>query len=185
METIDGRARLLAELDAYAPQTPRERAMLVTLRAFVAEHAGCFERTHAAGHVTGSAWIVDPSRRSVLLVHHRKLGRWLQPGGHADGDPDVRAVALREAIEETGLRTLEPATNGIFDIDVHAIPERGDEAAHLHYDVRFAFFGDPDEAPVVSPESHAVAWIRLEAIETYGIDDSVRRLVAKTALLAR
>jgi 8-oxo-dGTP pyrophosphatase MutT (NUDIX family) len=175
----------LAELDAYAPETPRECEMLGSLRAFVAEHADCFERSHAAGHVTGSAWIVDRACRSVLLVHHRKLGRWLQPGGHADGDPDVRAVALREAIEETGLQALESASTGIFDIDVHAIPRRGDEAAHLHYDVRFAFFGDPNQRPVVSAESHAVAWIPLAAIETYDIDDSVRRLVAKTASLAR
>jgi 8-oxo-dGTP pyrophosphatase MutT (NUDIX family) len=184
METIDGRAQLLGELDAYAPQTPREREMLVALRAFVAANAQCFERSLLAGHVTGSAWIVDRARSSALLVHHRKLGRWLQPGGHADGDPDVRAVALREAIEETGLQTLERATPAIFDIDIHAIPQRGDEPAHVHYDVRFAFFGDPNEVPVVSAESHAVAWIPFGAIEAYGIDDSVRRLVAKTASLA-
>jgi 8-oxo-dGTP pyrophosphatase MutT (NUDIX family) len=185
METSGVRAPLLAELIAYVPQTPREREMCDNLRAFVAENENCFERSHTAGHVTGSAWIVDRECRSALLVHHRKLGRWLQPGGHADGDPDVRAVALREALEETGLQTLEPAWAGIFDVDVHAIPERGDEPAHFHYDIRFAFFGDSNEMPVVSPESHAVAWIPLDGIESYGIDDSVRRLVAKTAKLGR
>jgi 8-oxo-dGTP pyrophosphatase MutT (NUDIX family) len=183
MQAADGRSRLVDELDAYVPDTPRERAMLAQLRAFVAGTAACFERTWPAGHVTGSAWIVDRAGHFVLLTHHRKLGRWLQPGGHADGDPDVRAVALREALEESGLRSLAPATSDIFDLDVHAIPARGSEPEHLHYDVRFAFFGDPSEAPVASAESHAVAWVPLADVEHFDIDDSVRRLVAKTARL--
>jgi 8-oxo-dGTP pyrophosphatase MutT (NUDIX family) len=175
----------LDELGRYVAATPRERIMVDQLRAFVAANAACFERTLRAGHVTGSAWVVDRTCRVALLTHHRKLGRWLQPGGHADGDPDVRAVALREAQEESGLRTLVPASPGIFDIDVHAIPARGDEPAHLHYDIRFAFFGDPSEQPIASEESHAVAWVPLAAIEEYGVDDSVRRLVAKTVALQR
>jgi 8-oxo-dGTP pyrophosphatase MutT (NUDIX family) len=179
----DGRARLVDELDAYMPGTPHEQAMRAQLRAFVASETACFERTCAAGHVTGSAWIVDRAGQFALLTHHRKLGRWLQPGGHADGDSDVRAVALREALEESGLRSLAPAAMDIFDLDVHAIPARGSEPAHLHYDVRFAFFGDPREAPVASAESHAVAWVPLADVERFGIDDSVRRLVAKTARL--
>jgi 8-oxo-dGTP pyrophosphatase MutT (NUDIX family) len=184
MQVAGGRARLLDELDAYAPETAHERAMHADLRKFVAENTGCFERTLLAGHVTGSAWIVDRGGRLALLTHHRKLGRWLQPGGHADGDPDVRAVALREAREESGLRSLISASPRIFDIDVHAIPARGGEPAHLHYDVRFAFFGDPNEAPLASEESHAVAWIPLARVEEFGIDDSVRRLVEKTSRIA-
>ena len=185
MQAADGRARLVDELDAYVPDTPRERAMLSQVRAFVAENTACFERSSPAGHVTGSAWIVDRAGQFVLLTHHRKLGRWLQPGGHADGDSDVRAVALREALEESGLRSLAPAAEDIFDLDVHAIPARAGEPAHLHYDVRFAFFGDPGEAPVTSEESHAVAWVPLASVEQFDIDESVRRLVAKTARLVR
>jgi 8-oxo-dGTP pyrophosphatase MutT (NUDIX family) len=183
MKTVDGRARLLDELDAYVPQTGHERAMLARLRAFVSQNPGCFERTHLAGHVTGSAWIVDRSGSFTLLTHHRKLGRWLQPGGHADGNADVRSVALREAREESGLRSLHPAAAGIFDVDVHAIPARAGEPEHLHYDVRFAFFGDPNEAPVANQESHAVAWVPIAGLEAFGIDDSVRRLAAKTPAL--
>jgi 8-oxo-dGTP pyrophosphatase MutT (NUDIX family) len=175
----------LDELDAYAPDTPREADMLARLRAFVAANPDCFERTLQSGHVTGSAWVVDRTGRFVVLAHHRKLGRWLQPGGHADGNADVRSVALRETREETGLRELEPACDGIFDIDVHAIPARGNEPAHDHYDIRFAFFGNADETPVANEESHAVAWVPLAAIETFAIDDSVRRLVAKTPALVR
>ncbi len=174
---------VLAELDAYVALDAVEREMTRRTRTFVAAHANAFERTLQAGHVTGSAWIVDRLGTAAVLAHHRKLGKWLQLGGHADGDRDVRRVALREAREESGLVSLAPASDTIYDIDVHAIPARGDEPAHAHYDLRFAFFGDPAEQPRANHESHAVAWISLLEIERYAIDDSVRRLVAKTAAL--
>lgn len=180
-----GRAALLAELDAYVASDAREASMRERLRAFVAAHADCFERTNLAGHVTGSAWIVDRAATAVVLLHHRKLDRWLQPGGHADGDPDVRRVALREAAEESGLTDLVAASADIYDVDAHEIPARPGEPAHVHFDVRFAFFARRDEAPIVSDESHEVAWVPLAQIERYAIDDSVRRLVAKTAALRR
>ena len=174
---------LLDELDAYAPADRREVEMRDRLRAFVATNRDCFERTNLAGHVTGSAWIVDAGRTAVVLLHHRKLDRWLQPGGHADGDGDVRRVALREAMEETGLVDLVPASARIFDLDVHEIPARGNEPAHRHYDLRYAFEARRDEAPIVSAESHAVCWVPFDEIERFAIDESVRRLVAKSAAL--
>ncbi len=183
MENTDERPHLLAELDAYVAVGERERAMAARLRAFVAANMDCFVRSNAAGHVTGSAWIVDRDGSATVLLHHRKLDRWLQPGGHADGDSDVRRVALREASEESGLASLVPARAGIYDLDVHEIPARPGEPAHVHYDVRYAFFADRDEAPVVSDESHEVAWIAFTRLEGYAIDDSVRRLVAKTRTL--
>jgi 8-oxo-dGTP pyrophosphatase MutT (NUDIX family) len=185
MDAGAGRARLLAELATYSPLDGREHALVERVRTFVAEHEHCFERTQLDGHVTGSAWIVDRAGTVALLLHHRKLGKWLQPGGHADGDPDVREVARREAVEETGLRSLTPACDGIYDVDAHDIPARPGEPAHVHYDVRFAFFADPAERPERNAESHAVAWVPLAEIEALGIDDSVRRLVAKTGSLAR
>lgn len=175
---------LLAELAAYTPSNALERAMAERMRAYVFEHADAFERSSREGHVTGSAWIIDRARTAAVLLHHRKLAKWLQPGGHADGERDVREVALREAREESGLVSLAPASHGIFDIDVHAIPARGDDPAHAHYDVRFAFFADRSEIPRRNSESHAVAWVAFGEMERYAIDDSVRRLVAKTATLA-
>ncbi len=157
--------------------------MVNRVRAFVAAYDSCFERSLAVGHVTGSAWIVSRARDATVLIHHRKLDKWLQPGGHADGDADICAVALREATEETGLVNLEPASLGIFDIDVHAIPPRPGEPAHEHFDLRFAFYADRADAPVVSAESHDVAWIAFADIEQYAIDESVRRLVRKTGTL--
>ncbi len=155
--------------------------MTERLRAFVAAYADCFERSLSIGHVTGSAWVVDRTLQAALLTHHRKLGRWLQLGGHADGDGDLRRVALREATEESGLSDITLARHSIYDIDVHDIPARGAEPAHVHYDVRFAFYADRAGVPVRSDESHEVAWIRLPELERYGVDASVLRLRSKTA----
>jgi len=154
------------------------------LSAFVVAHADPFARTLAVGHLTASAWIVDAARTRALLTHHRKLGRWLQLGGHADGDPDLRRAALREAREESGLRSLRFACDRIYDLDIHRIPARPGEPAHDHYDVRFAFEADPGEPLVVSAESKEVAWVRLTALAEYGADESLLRLARKTPRLA-
>jgi 8-oxo-dGTP pyrophosphatase MutT (NUDIX family) len=150
------------------------------LIAFILTHPDAFERALPIGHVTASAWIVDPARTRALLTHHRKLGKWLQLGGHADGDLDLRRAALREAREESGLRSLRSASGAIYDLDVHLIPARPGEPAHEHYDVRFAFEADPAEALVVSAESKELAWIPLDALSGYGADESVLRLARKT-----
>ena len=177
------RSTLLDELRAYEPADERERAMRDRLIAFVDAHPDAFERALTIGHVTASAWIVDPSRTRALLTHHRKLGRWLQLGGHADGDPDVRATALREAREESGLASLRFARDAIYDVDVHAIPARPGEPAHEHFDVRFALQADPEEPLVASDESHEVAWVPIPELARYGADESVLRLARKTARL--
>jgi 8-oxo-dGTP pyrophosphatase MutT (NUDIX family) len=174
---------VIAELSLYRAREPREAAMSQALLHFVRAEPRCFERSLEEGHVTGSAWIVDRALRHTLLTHHRKLGKWLQLGGHADGDSDIRRVALREAREESGLTNLVPALAGIYDVDIHEIPARGVEPAHLHYDLRFVFFADPAEPLHLSDESHALAWVRLDAVRALGVDDSVLRLVAKTPQL--
>jgi 8-oxo-dGTP pyrophosphatase MutT (NUDIX family) len=179
------RASLLAELRAYVPGDAREAAMRARLVAFVAAHPDALERTLLTGHVTASAWVVDPARTRALLAHHRKLGKWLQLGGHVDGDPDVRGAALREAREESGLTSLRFAGDGIYDLDVHHIPARPGEPAHEHYDVRFALEADPAEPLVVAgKESYALAWIALADLPSYGADESVLRLARKTATIA-
>jgi 8-oxo-dGTP pyrophosphatase MutT (NUDIX family) len=177
-------SELLDDVRAYRPSGEREDAMRRRLVAFLEAHGlEAFDRALAPGHVTASAWIVDPERTHAVLLHHRKLERWLQLGGHVDGDPDVRRSALREAREESGLRTLRLIAENIYDIDVHRIPARGSEPAHDHFDVRFALEADPREPLVRNEESHDVRWIALSDLESYAIDDSVRRLAAKTAAL--
>jgi 8-oxo-dGTP pyrophosphatase MutT (NUDIX family) len=179
------RDAVLAELRAYVPSDDRERAMRDRIVAFVAAHADAFERSQLAGHVTASAWIVDRTRTHALLLHHRKLGRWLQPGGHADGDVDLRRAAMREAAEESGLTRLRFAQDAIYDVDVHPIPERPGEPAHEHFDVRFALEADADEPLAGNHESHRLAWVPLDALHGYAVDESVRRLARKTAALPR
>jgi len=153
--------------------------MLARLLSFVEAHQNCFDRSLLIGHVTASAWVVNPERTHVLLLHHGKLDKWLQPGGHCDGDADVLAVARREVSEETG---LHPAvvSGEIFDVDAHEIPERKGVPAHVHYDVRFLLEIGLEHQPVVSEESHDVRWVELSQVASRNTDESVLRMVAKT-----
>lgn len=176
---MKGRPELLRLLRAHTPWDEREAAMLARIIAFVEAHENCFERGLLEGHVTGSAWVVNPERTHALLVHHRRLGRWLQPGGHCDGDPDVLGTALREVWEETGI-DAHPVSAAVFDVDAHDIPARGSEPAHVHYDIRFLAEAPLSAEPVVSPESRDVRWVPLDEIISMNTDDSVLRLASKT-----
>ena len=134
-----------------------------------------FTRERLQGHFTGSAWLVSADGQRALLTHHRKLQRWLQPGGHADGDHDLAAVALREAGEESGLSGLALASAAIFDLDKHWIPERKDVPGHWHYDVRYVVAAGTDERFVVSGESLELAWRPIIDIAN-DEDESMRRM---------
>jgi 8-oxo-dGTP pyrophosphatase MutT (NUDIX family) len=171
---------LLDLLATHRSADVNERAALSAISDFVRAQPDCFERTLVAGHVTGSAWVVSDDGAAVVLLHHAKLARWLQPGGHADGDPDISRVALREAREETALRSLRSDGRGVFDVDVHAIPARGVEPAHWHYDVRFLFHADRDEPPVPSDESHDARWLSLDDAGRLAPEESIRRMIRKT-----
>ncbi len=176
------RSAILRLLREHLPQAadPHEAAMTAEIIRFVEAHADCLERICAPGHLTGSAWIVNPTRSRVLLVHHRKLDKWLQPGGHADGDPDLLAVARREAREETGLTRLRTVSPAIFDADRHWIPPRGGTPGHWHHDLRFLLEADPAEALVVSDESHDVRWVDLAGVAALNPEQSLLRMVSKT-----
>jgi 8-oxo-dGTP pyrophosphatase MutT (NUDIX family) len=136
--------------------------------------------------VTGSVWLLSPDRRSVLLTHHRKLDRWLQLGGHADGEPDPFRVAVREAREESGLeRFTSPASALPLDVDVHLIPAHGAEPAHLHHDVRYLLVADPGQDARASAESRALRWVERERLHELVREESMLRMERKAhALLA-
>lgn len=193
------RQPLLNSLRRHQPYDAHEAAMTQQTIAFVEQHPDCFERSLLVGHVTGSAWIVSPDRDRVVLIHHRKLDRWFQPGGHADGDPNIAAVALREAREETGLTSLrfvgvgkgedtpEPPAEWppIFDVDVHPIPARGTVPGHWHYDIRFLLENDPTEPFGQSAEVKNCCWVSIDKTNEYTNEVSIRRMVFKSLIISR
>jgi 8-oxo-dGTP pyrophosphatase MutT (NUDIX family) len=165
---------------AALPLDPHEAAMTADAIRFVAAHLDHLLRSCVPGHLTGSAWIVSPDRTRTLLTHHHKLDKWLQLGGHADGDGDLLAVALREAREESGLTRLRVVSTGIFDFDRHLIPARKSDPEHYHYDLRFMIEADPDEPLTISSESKDLAWVPVAEVTTLNPEESMARMVRKT-----
>lgn len=179
------RSSLLDDLARHRPLDEHEAKMLARISAFVAGHSDCFERSLLVGHVTGSAWVLDREHEHALLTHHAKLDKWLQPGGHCDGDPDVLRVATREVEEEAGLVGMLPLKHGaIFDVDAHDIPQRKHEPAHVHYDIRYAFEASRAAPLRISAESKDLRWVSLDRIAELNTDESVLRMVRKTSQLA-
>lgn len=181
------RQALLQALDAYAALHPQEAQTVRRFEDFVQAYPDCFERSLAApGHVTGSAWIMHPECDAVLLMHHRKLDLWIQLGGHADGNPRPWVVAEREGLEESGLPALQllaghwvdAAVPVPFDLDIHEIPARKGEPAHLHFDVRYAFLAG-SHAVQGNAESRALAWVPVTELASVTEDASVLRMADK------
>lgn len=178
-EQLSASQQVLALLAGYRTGDRQEQQVAALFSEFAAAHADCCERTLSIGHFTGSAWLVSADGERVLLTHHRKHDRWLQLGGHADGDGDLQNVALREAAEESGLADLS-AESGIFDVDRHVIPARGSEPEHWHYDLRFVVRARGSEDFIVGEESHDLAWRSIRVIvDDPHADESLRRMARK------
>jgi 8-oxo-dGTP pyrophosphatase MutT (NUDIX family) len=177
------RSSLITALENYDGATEEEKSFRGLFLDLLL-HPDAFQRDHLPGHITGSAWIVDSSKTFVLLTHHAKLNKWLQPGGHADGDENILNVALREATEETGLTDFKLLDDGIFDIDIHTIPARKEFPAHLHYDVRFLLQADKQKSLVSTVESHALAWVAFDQLASLSRGNvSMIRMANKVNLL--
>ena len=177
--------RLHAAFLDYRHRHPDEAATVSRFLSLLAGGAEAFHRTHHPGHFTASSLVLSYSLDRVLLTHHRKLDIWIQLGGHADGDANLLRAAEREAIEESGLDSVEVGRRAIVDIDIHPIPAHGAEPGHDHYDVRYAFRADPAAPLVVSDESHDLAWVHLSRLGDFSTEVSLHRAVAKAAAFLR
>jgi 8-oxo-dGTP pyrophosphatase MutT (NUDIX family) len=160
----------LADLDLAEPQEATRAAMV----AFAAEHADALFRSSGTGHFTGSALVVDADARRTLVLFHRKVQRWLQPGGHADGDANLAAVALKEATEETGIAGLQVDPRPI-DLDIHRF-ESAHETSHLHFDVRFLVVAPRNAVEQGNHESEALRWVTEAGLTDLGVDPGTLRL---------
>ena len=183
------RQPLLKLLELYAKRYAGELVVVERIRSLVERSPACFLRSCRPGHVTGSAWVMSADRQRCLLVHHAKLDRWLQPGGHAEGECDISQVALREVREETGLtELLLPKCDSELvplDLDVHPIPARYSadgsllEDAHEHHDVRFLVVATGDQNLAVSAESHDLGWFTADEVRALTSEESVLRMLRK------
>jgi 8-oxo-dGTP pyrophosphatase MutT (NUDIX family) len=176
------RQELLSLLQRYRTPFNTEAGYVTRAKRFVEQHEDCFDSELRPAHITGSAWVVNPSRTHALMLHHRKQNQWFQPGGHADGDADILRVALRETREETGLPkdAIRLVDNAIFDVDMHTIPPSNLLQMHMHYDIRFLIEID-DSLPVPgNDESHEILWVPLEAVVRFNNNLSTYRMMEKT-----
>lgn len=135
---------------------------------------GCYED----GHVTASGFVINSARDRCLLTHHKKLGMWLQIGGHCRVNELVPTAARREVLEETGLEAKH-LVDGIFDLDIHLIPATSLEPVHKHYDVRFCFECDDAESLTLSSESHELRWVPLVEVKSVTNEESIHRMIRK------
>lgn len=173
-------ADVLQLLKNYQPAGNKETSDHAFIVDFVQRESEFTSRKTEEGHLTASAWITNPKRDRAVLLHHRKLDIWVQPGGHIDPeDGSLMTASLREATEETGLQQLKPVTDNIFDIDIHQIPARKNEPEHLHLDIRFWFETEHEEL-VLSDESHNLSWMTMEQIQQVTDEESVLRMMRKS-----
>jgi 8-oxo-dGTP pyrophosphatase MutT (NUDIX family) len=177
------RNSLLSLLNSYQPEPGTEEEMWRETINFVQENPDCFERSLLKGHITASGWVLSADKSAVLLMHHSKLDKWFQPGGHCDGDPDVEEVARKEVFEETGVQDLKLLKAGIYDVDIHLIPERKEIPAHYHYDIRFVFAAGSDQSITMNSESRDVKWIPLTEVKNLHDSESIMRMVRKVSVL--
>ncbi len=173
-------------LSRYSAQWPEEQQIVDRFLAFIGSHEDCLLRSCVPGHITSSAWILSADEQSALLTHHRKLGRWLQLGGHVDGEAQIEEACLREAREESGMHefTFLPWAGEQlvpFDLDVHVIPERKLEPQHEHWDVRFLLRAAPDQELEISEESNQLEWAPLVRLQDFTDEESVMRLHRKAS----
>ena len=178
------KSSLLAQLEQHQTTYAEEAAFRQQVIDFLHRNDAFWQRTTLEGHITGSAWVLSPDRGSALLIHHKKLNRWMQPGGHVDEtDETVAHTALRELREETGMKDARLLRPYLFDVDVHEIPARGHEPTHLHLDLRYLFQAVSMELAADFSEVNNIQWVPLTSLVAEGTEQSIRRMALKIGKL--
>lgn len=178
----DGWRPLLEALRSHHPLGAREQDHLEAISRLLEVHGDrSFDRSlFTPGHLTSSAFVVFIPGRTVLLHHHRKLGIWLQLGGHDEGERNPWKTALREAREESGLDDLDFLDTGILDVDIHEVPRSGTDPAHLHHDIRFAMkTSSPGAAQHDHAESLDMRWCSFAEAMVLMNEGGSRRALAR------
>lgn len=175
------REKLINLLMNYKPDNNLEKEQKTEIIDFINKDDNFYKRDNMPGHLTGSAWIISQDRKKALLTHHIKLGKWIQLGGHVDGDEDIFETSLREAKEETGLSSIRVLSEDIFDIAVFWVPKSGSQEAHYHYDIRFLFEADDkEELKIDKNESADLRWVPIEDVYKYETEEALIRMAEKT-----
>lgn len=178
---MQSKSDLINLLAQHGSSFPEELYFRQQIEDFLLRNDEFWQRTTLAGHITGSAWVLHPASGSILLIHHKKLDRWLQPGGHVDElDETIWATALRELVEETGLEDVTMPSNQLFDVDVHEIPARGEVPAHFHYDLRFLFQANSEVLDADFSEVKNIRWVPVLELVGENVEQSIRRMALKT-----
>lgn len=171
----------LASLRQLSTSDEKEMVFKKDMIHFIEQNQDFTTRKNLKGHLTGSAWILNPDHDKVLLIHHKKLDLWLQPGGHIDEvDNSLYDTAYREAIEETGLKNIVPLSTHVFDIDIHNIPERKGIPSHFHYDIRYIFESESLETRPDFEEVLNIRWFSLRELSQNNKDSSLIRMIEKS-----
>lgn len=174
------RSEFRAQLEALdLAERTDEEATRTKMIELLDKELACFSRTAFPAHFTGSALVVDADGSRALLHHHRKLDRWLQFGGHCDGDQDILRVAQREALEESGISDLIVPFARPFDLDIHELPAHKSEPAHWHYDVRYVFIAPEGAVHTTSAESKELRWFTADEMERLPLDAGLQRMLRK------
>ncbi len=159
--------KIVDDIVRYVPFNEQERRDRAEILRFLERNGDAFSRENHIAHMTASAWVVNPKRDKVLMVYHKIYDSWSWTGGHADGETDLLAVALREVTEETGVRSVRPVSPEIYSLEILTVDgheKRGEYvSSHLHLNVTYLLEADDTEPlRVCEDENRGVAWFGLD-----------------------
>jgi 8-oxo-dGTP pyrophosphatase MutT (NUDIX family) len=176
------RTLLSQKIQNYKSKNDEESAFIEPFLTLLKSQKRCFYRDCFPDHITGSALLLNKAGDQILMNHHASLDKWLNFGGHADGDEDILSVAIRETMEESGITAFKPISSDIIDIDIHTIPAnpKKNEPEHQHFDIRYVMQMTDEQIPVLSSESKDLQWMTVDqAKKIIGTNDSLHRLIGK------